>query len=396
MIRPIALVMPALSVATLFVAAHGLASAASQPATLDLRAANEPLSALIMRIAHQCHASLAIDSALQNALFQPVTISDEQATANAAWKDALTLLANDQHVSLALLGDQLVVMDANDEFRKRLVRRTYDIRVPTREIVQVPGPRLDLPVPGDRIWDSLEPLGYENHLEAGGLVDDLKHAVRPSTWERAGVDILLDEQEHFLTITTLPEIHDEVLAYLKLQEHRAARQVVCRIHRLPDGLAPQPPTISADAWRKLADGGGAPIATFVMLDAQQNHHFCGTQSTVTADGDIIQGIYDPIVSVVSQGLSVDVEPVVTCDGVIATIGFNGAAGLTWDPTVISNDAGKPKLTIRTPRTQLDLSRDSRLIPTDGAALVRFAERTYALTFEVVNLPEAKVESKPIK
>ena len=360
------------------------AQAASQPENIDLRVDHAPLATLIERIARQCDAGLVIDSSLQDLMNRAVTINVKE----AAWKDALALLASEYRISLSLVDDRLQVVDADAEFRKQLVTKTYDVRTLTQALENFPGPSLDIPEPGGHGAMLLPPIEGDERPEAAEIGDTIRRHVHPEMWQRSGMSIGQYSPE--LVITATPEIHNDILVFLQQLERTAARQVVCRVFRLPDNGALLPAVFDAKAWQAASGGGagsGAPLATFIMLDAQQNHHFSGAQSRYVADADVVQGIYDPIVTVLSKGLMVEVKPEVTIDGVIATTRFEATVDSSWTSEEIVDTAGKSQVSVRQPQIRSDISNDTRLVPIGGASVLRFAERTYVMTFEVVNLPE---------
>ncbi len=374
---------PALTVTLMATLIAGSAQAASQPETIDLRVDHAPLVTLIERIARQCDAGLAIDSSLQEQMSREVTLNAR----DAPWKEAVALLESEYRISLTLVADRLNVVNADAEFRNRLVSRTYDVRVLTLPIDDFPGPKLDIAEPGSAGCYLMPPHQATPSSASAEISATIRRQIRPSWWTRDGMEI--SELNGALIITALPDIHAEILAFLQRLERAAAREVVCRVYRLPDNIAPLPAVLDAKAWRALAPTSGAPIATFAMLDSQTNHHFSGTQAIYVSDADVVQGIYDPIMSLVSHGLAVDVEPVVTIDGVVVTTRFSATINHDVTSAPVIDSAGKAVIDVQLPRTELDASNDSRLVPLGGAAGLRFAERTYALTFEVVTFTEPK-------
>jgi hypothetical protein len=356
------------------------ATAATQPDTIDLRVDRAPLFTLIERIARQCDAGLAVDGALGDTMRREITLNAK----DAPWKDALALLESEYGIALALDDGRLVVTDADAEFRKKLVQRTYDVRSLTKPLENYPGPNLDIPEAGGQGAKLLPPIEPESAPEASDLVDTLQKHVRPESWTRAGVAI--EEYSGAMVVTQTPEIQTEVQAFLERLERTAAREVVCRAWRIAAPHDANAPVADAATWARWAKDAGTPIASFVMIDGQQNHHFSGTQMMYIADANVVQGVDDPIVTVLRSGLGIDVEPQATLDGVIATIRFTATVDQQWTQAPVLDPAGRPLITVALPRTLLDTSRDSRLVPKGGAAVLRFGDRAYALTFEVLDWP----------
>jgi hypothetical protein len=353
------------------------AVAANQPATLDLRADREQLFTLLERIAKQCDAGLAVEAAVGDQMAHQVTIKAK----DAAWKDAVALLASDYGIALTLTGDRLVVSAAGEEQRRRLVRRAYEVGNLTRDLPAYPGPSLEIPEPGGQGAKLLPPVEPESKPEGAEILDTIQRYVRPQEWARDGVSI--STYNTLIIIWQTPEVHAEIAALLERLERAAAREVVCRAYRLP--AAPDVgPVVNADAWSTLAKSAGSPIASFVCIDGQQNHHFSGTQSLYVADTDIVQGVNDPIMTVLSRGLAIDVGPHATVGGVLVALRFDQTTDSQITPSEIDDPAGKPLATIGQPRLALDVAHDCRLVPPGGAAVLRFGPRAYALTFEVLD------------
>jgi hypothetical protein len=352
------------------------AGAASQPATVDLRVEKATLSALIERIAKQCDAGVAMHTGVEAAMRQQVTVMAK----DAKWSDAVSLLEHEYNVTIALVGDRLEVSDADSEFAKRLVRRMYDVRTLVIPEESFPGVDLDIPEPGGRGAMLLPPITSDRKPETSQIAEVLKQ-VRPESWQRGGVSIEI--YQGGLVVWQLPEVHDEILALLQRLERAAARQVVCRIYRLAKPPADASTVVTGDQWMAIGPSAGAPIGCFVSLDQQVNHLFAGVQQTYIADADVVQQAYDPIVTVLSQGLCVEVEPHVTIDGIVATTRLTATVEQDGGSAPVIDARGKALVTIKAPRLRADLARDTRLIPRGGAAIYRFGDRTYAVSFEAV-------------
>jgi hypothetical protein len=379
-----ALLIPVLSL----LAAGSALAAAAQPATLDLRADKQPLFALVERIARQCDAGLIVHHELQARMQAPVTIIAK----DAKWNDAIALLASEYHIALKLAGDRLEVTDADGEFRKRLVMVTYDLRHLTAVLDSFPGPDLDIPEPGGAGSRLLPPIEPETKPEINEFIEIVQKQVAPESWTREGVAI--EDYNGAMVVTQVPEIQAQVAALIAQFERTTARQVVCRCYRLAQAPGEGAPVLDAKAWQAAAQGLAPPVATFVTLDEQGNHHFSGVQRAYIADADVNQETFDPIVSILSSGLGVDVEPRVTISGVLATVRLDATIAQRFTVAQVNDGRGQKLLPLEMPDASSDTSRDTRLVPPGGAALYRFGERTYALTFEVLDYAKAAPAAKP--
>jgi hypothetical protein len=362
-------------------------NAATQPATLDLRADKEPLFTLIERIARQCDAGLLIHHSLQERMDAEVTIVAK----DAKWADAMALLSNEYHIVITLNGDRIEVSDADREFRKRLVTIIYDVRSLTTSMANFPGPELSIPEPGGTGTRLLPPVSSEKVQQIDEFITLMKNQVAPHSWERPGTS--LEDFNGQIVVTNVPEIQTQVAALIAQLERATARQVVCRCYRLPQ-MPDSSAVIDAKAWQTLSANLPAPVAVFVSLDEQQNHHFSGQQRTYLADADVNQGIFDPIMSIINNGIAFDIEPHVTINGVLATVRLSSTSAQRWSVTQINDARGQSLMPIETPEVTSDNSRDTRMIPSGGASLYRFGEHAYAITFEVLDYAQAKAAAKP--
>jgi hypothetical protein len=368
------------------------APAAQQPATIDLHTENAPLLQLVERISRQCDAGLVVDSAAVPSLGKEVTIQAR----DAKWDQAMDLLANEYGIAVHLVGDRLEITSVDEEQRKRLEVRFYDIRTLTTGVAAYPSPELDIPEPGGEGSRLLPPIEDTAPPELNEVVEIVKARVAPGTWDRAGVAI--EDFNGAVVITQTPEVHAEIAALLVELERVAARQVICRAWDLGPG-APSAATLDAEGWRQASAKAGSPIAVFPARDGQQNHHFSGVQRAYIADADVVQTVMDPIAAVVSSGLTVDLVPSVTVGGVLVTTRLSATIAQGQAASVVRDGAGDPEAAIELPSRTIASGRDLRLVPPGGAALYAIGDRTYALTFEVVSAPAPAApaaEAKPTR
>ena len=362
-------------------------NAATQPATLDLRADKEPLFTLIERIARQCDAGLLIHHSLQERMDAEVTVVAK----DAIWADAMALLSNEYHIVITLNGDLIEIDDADRDFRKRLVTITYDVRSLTTSMANFPGPELAIPEPGGTGGRLLPPISSEKVQQIDELITLVKNQVAPNSWERSGTS--LEDFSGQIVVTTVPEIQTQVAALIAQLERTTARQVICRCYRLPQ-VPDSSAIIDAKAWQALSANLPTPVAVFVSLDEQQNHHFSGQQRAYLADADVNQGTFDPIMSIINSGITFDIEPHVTINGVLATVRLSATSAQRWNIAQVNDAKGQSFMPIETPEVTSDNSRDTRMIPLGGASLYRFGDHAYAITFEVLDYAQAKAAVKP--
>ncbi|GDY14541.1 hypothetical protein LBMAG53_34190 [Planctomycetota bacterium] len=353
----------------------GCAAAAQQPATVDLRADQQILYVLVERLAKQCDAGLIVDHNLQDRLGTTVTLVAK----DAPWNDAIAMLASEYHLTVRLVGNRLEVTDADTEARKRLETRIYDVRTMLVSTPDFPGPELATPAIGTAAARYLPGIESEALPNINELVELVQHQIAPSSWTDGLAKI--SESGGMLTVTQSPEIQRQVAGLLARLERSAARQVVVRCFRLT--AAPAAATVDAATWKSLG-ADLQPAAVFVTQDEQQNHHAVLEQRNYVGDLDIVQGIYDPVVATIARGLVVDVQPSVTNQGVVATVKLAASADQKLPTTKVQAGDGRWLADITLPDASFDSAKDTRLIPSGGAAIYQLGGRIYAITCEVLD------------
>ncbi len=356
--------------------------AATQPEILDLRVEKQPLSVLIERIARQCDAGLVVNHSLQNRMAEEVSINAK----DAKWKDATRLLADEYHIAITLVADRLVVSDADEEFRKRLVSVSYDMRALSAPLEGFPGPDLSIPEPGAMGSRLLPPIEPEAKPEVNEFIELVQRQVEPDSWKRIGVNI--SEYNGAMVITQVPEIQLQIAALITRLERATAREVVCRCYRMAQVPADLGAVIDAKALQALGELP-APAAVFVTLDEQQNHHFSGVQRRIIDDADVNQAVQQPVVTVIADGLVVDIDPHVTIAGVLSTTRLSATVSHRLGSSAIAEANGKEIVMLDIPDHTLDRIRDTRLVSPGGAAIYRFSDRTYLVAFEVLDYLKVK-------
>lgn len=352
-------------------------SAASPPATVDLRVEDKPLFTLLERIARQCDAGISVDHHVQDRLDQAVTINARDAN----WTDAMLLLRQQHRLAVRLEGDRLVVEDADGELRRSLVATRYDIRHLLAGKVGFPGPCLSTPEPGGTGSRLLPPIEAASRPEALSLIELLQQRVAPGRWnETQGTHIV--NEGGVLTVFQVPAVQAQVAAVLRELEGQLLRQVQIRLWRLPAATVVEGEMLDRAAFAALAKTLGPPSLAFVTGNEQQNHGYVGTQRSAILDADVVQQRFDPIVSVLADGLALEVQPQSTRAGVVVTCRLDAAA--SGDPlsTPIREAQGRTIMPLDLPDRRHDTVRCTLLIADGGAAILRFGERAYAVQAEV--------------
>lgn len=351
------------------------ATSAERPATLDLHVENAPLATLIERIARQCDAGLAVDASAMGKLTDAISLRADEAT----WEQASALLADQYGIAIDLIGDRLHVTSADAEFRKRLVMRFYDIRTLTAGMTAFPGPELTTPQAGD--WGSrmLPPIEDTAPPELNEFIEIARTYVAPASWDRGGVSI--EEYGGSMVIIQTPEAHADLADLLIRLEAGAARQLVCRVYEV-GGAIPEGAVIDQARWNDLLPRAGQPIGVAVMRDGQQNNFYAASQRAVITEADIVSGVTDPVVTVIGNGISVDVRPQLTIGGVVAEMRLQATRSQSFTSSDLNNAGGETIVAIAKPANDVVAIGDTRLIPAGGAALYRVGDRTIAVAFEV--------------
>ncbi len=354
-------------------------TAATQPEHLDLRLGREPLAQVLDTIASQCDAGLVVHHGVQARLAGQTMLNVRK----ISWSDAARWLAAEHRLTMRLVGNHLEIGDADRAFRARLVTATYDLQSLTAPAPALPGPDLDIPEPGGYGSRLLPPIEPASIPEVNEFIELVQRQVAPDTWTIPGVAIR--QHNESIVVIQVPEVQQQIAEFIATLERVAARQVIVRCHRLPapDAATATATVLDATAWSAMAKDLGAPAGVVQVLDEQQNHFFSGIQSAMIIDADVNQEAFDPVVTVISQGLAIDVDTRVTHAGVVATVRFNASTRQKITTAPVTSTAGKVLVAIELPEQEHQRSRDTRIVPNGGAALYRFGDQVYALSFEVL-------------
>lgn len=351
--------------------------AAPPPATIDLRVEDQPLLTLIERIARQCEVGLVAHRGTVETLGEEVSIYAK----DAKWADAVDLLRTEYRLELRLTDKRLEVLDADADFRQRLEKRYYPTAQLTTSLDDYPAPHLGLEADD-------ETRGGGGILDfADGpapLIEDLADLVRNSTgdgvesWERDGVEISNDGRT--LSVLHLPSVHDSIEVFLARLERNTARQLICRLHRLP-ATTTASGVLGARQYRELTRNL-TPETSFVVADGQRNHHFTGVVRRYTADAESVEQLFEPVVGLMRTGLMLDVTPHVTRKGVLCNILAAQCSSPRSEGSPIADASGQVMVDIELPAMLYETVADSQLIPQGGGAVYSLGQLRYGVSFEV--------------
>jgi type II secretory pathway component GspD/PulD (secretin) len=106
------------------------------------------------------------------------------------------------------LQDEAILISTTDGVRGDAEMRIYDIRDLTLGLTQFPGPRLEIPEPGDTGSSLIPEIADENPPDIGELMEIIQEVVAPESWGDEGVD--LAEYNGSMVVTQTPDVHDQI------------------------------------------------------------------------------------------------------------------------------------------------------------------------------------------
>jgi hypothetical protein len=345
----------------------------AESAVIDLQADKQPVALVLEQIASRLHVGLVVDATAAEKLQVPASIDLH----DASLRDISMVLSGLGLEISYQLGWIQVGMSMPKE---RLLTKSYPAHSLTFGKTNYPGIDLAIPEPGGLGSRTLSPIEAETAPETNEVIDILRKTVAPESWDAPGVSI--NEDMVSIVVTQSAGVHALIAAKLAELERSYGRQLICRVYAVTvdDNT---PPILAQPAWTAMLAQCHAPVAAFVLLNGTQNNHFCGTQRSYVADGDNVQEGIDPIISVLSQGLSVDTTPQITVDGVLANMRLTQSTSDMSVFDTMKDDQGNHLLELENPRVERLSARETRLIPYGGAALYRIGGRAYAVSFEKV-------------
>ena len=189
--------------------------------------------------------------------------------------------------------------------------------------------------------------------------------VEPETWDRQGVS-LEEISSGQMAVIHVPEVHEKIVATLERIEHIASRRVEAAVYRMKFAEAPSKMTLSPDEWNQLKEKPLQLHGNILLRDGQRNHHSSGILRELLTDHDVSEGSFDPIMSVVRDGFSIDVTPQITVAGVLTTARISGGFSGEQKRVPMESD-GENLAELSMQKRQYGESNDTRLIPFNGAA-----------------------------
>lgn len=351
------------------------AAPSAPPETVDLRVDDQPLLVLLERIARQCDRGLVVDADLVETLGRKVTIDAR----GVAWSEAVDLFRREYRLTIQVTERRIEVVDSDESFRRQLVRRAYPVAQLTEPLRNYEAPHLGSGHRSDAAGAGLLSLGEGDVVLIDELLEWIKAAIRSETWDQDAVEIFVDESDNWLRVRQLPALHEALSAFLHELERNVARQLVCRLIRLPDGEYAD--VLTAEELGPLI-AGHVPLAAFVLADGQRNHHFQGITQRFTADVETVHEAIDPVVADLRTGWVLDVEPHITRDGILCNLFIGRAANPEFATRELRSDADTVLAEFALPSIDVEGCADTRLIPRDGAAVHRLEGVPYAVQFVV--------------
>lgn len=358
--------------------ATALLTAAELPTSVNIAIKARPLIDLVDRLARACDAGLLVQARVVDRLGVVATYEFN----DAAWMDVADILAKDHRLLVRLNRDRLEVDDLDADLRARLVQRSYPIRMlfglPAEQRDTI---NLSLPDPGGIGSRLLPPIVPAEPLNTVGLSELIRASVKPGEWPE--VTSVGEYDADRTLVTQTPDMQGQVAEWLTATERKHA--VMVQITLVALSRDPGATVLDAAAWQLASAGAGAPLGVIVVPDRGMNFHWSGTRRHVLMDVDRIQGVYDPIMTVIADGLRVSASPAITVAGVRLDAVLQLVDGQKLGERAVTTADGTPLLTLTTVERAESRVADTRLVPPGGAAVYRLGERVIAAAVQVVRL-----------
>ena len=254
-------------------------------------------------------------------------VDDIPAREALSWLGKLTGLDYEFH------DKEIIVSTRWNVMRKRIVLKTYDIKTLARMFTQFPGPEMG-PEGGEYGYgagggpiDISEDVVVARPLEAGIVADLIRESVQPTEWA-AELGTSIESRDDMLVVMHTPEVHAEIETLLIQFTRRVNKMVSFEVSAFrmpsaavdaalascrPDGTLAEEGLRLADASTAAEQGRLLASTRFTCYDGQRVHSYGGRQGTYVSDYDATGAIYDPVVSSTSEGLLVDVTPIISGD-----------------------------------------------------------------------------------
>ena len=325
---------------------------------------------LCASLADQSRVGLLADATAMQLLQKKISIKAK----DVVWADVQFLLSDSYGLSVTL-DDSYLRLRARAEDVDSISGQiaVYDMRLLCSYANMHPGPHLGIPVPDADIGNICTEIAGESDYEAEDFADLLDDMLNVSE-ERAEFSVRNGQ------ICTLAEAdtHQKINEILSTLEDAAARQLHCRIYDVTDKKAQlgQQHVLSATDWQAL--NARHCIGNFTLLNQVRNHYFCGAVHAYISDLDVVGDNYDPVIARIGSGLVVDVDGEMTVAGVVLTLQAQFVSEPSFATKRVSNGAGQAITTLKEPQIDVAQTQDARLVPYNGAALLRLGDKIYAL------------------
>ena len=334
--------------------------------SLTLSANDKPVMYLCESIAKQCKAGLIVETDVTARMSAKVSIQAKK----LSWQDVSKFFAETYDLQIEKSGDFLVVSSMELKRSENLKMNIYNPSLLNCVIDAYPGPLLHISEPGSDGGNLMTEIVMEEMIDVEGLIDLFDVFLDDMEFEAQEVNGLV----HVLSDDV---IHAQIKRLVDNVEEQVVRQIACRIYDVSDKAeAIHKTVLDARSWKALRARNC--IGNFTVLDTSRNHFYAGESLDYLSDVDLVGDDYDPVISRITTGLVVDVSAQMTADGIVMNIRAVdcGDVLVKEDPVL---DASKREITKRQDISVKSSSlQDARLVPFNGAAILRLGKKTYAL------------------
>ncbi len=334
--------------------------------SLTLSVKEKTLLYLCESVAKQCRVGLIAGPLAIGRLEKKVTINARKIT----WKDATEFFADAYNLKLSVDEKYLMVQWIDDEVEEEQTIEVYNPTLIKYEPTMYPGPKLSIPEPGSDEGNLVTEIEGEQVLNIDDLVDLLDIYLEEDHFEA-------NEVNNIVYVLASEAVHAKIKKALGIIETNALRQMHCRIYDVTDKAAAiKSSVLSAAEWKALQ--AAKCIGNFTLPDGVRNHFYVGESIDYLSDLDLVGDDYDPVISTIGSGIIIDVAGEMTVDGLLLTVqaveGRNPV--LTENPV---QDALGNEITKRQDiKLKMASVQDSRLVPYNGATIIRLGKKVYAL------------------
>jgi len=357
-----------------FVVSSTLVAEDALPA-LTIDAQERTVVEVITSMANQARLNVVVmDSSLDNVLAQRVTLQTDK----RPWVEVTDLLRARYQIAIHVEKSTLTVVSSRKEALRDYSLQVYDVRSLIHGVVTFPGVDLSAGVgPGSTAGLLQREYGDGAPMEIAELKEQILSQVVSGGWNEFS---FIKEWNGMLAISQTKENHQKIESFLAQYEVLIGRQVIARVYRVP-APADASVIVKGDALTALVNQGTL-YALVPCRNNCENSHFSGTQRRILADLDIVQNRMDPITSIVCDGLTVQIRPVITVGGILADMQLQYAPTLTSTKLPVTNVSGQLIAGIDQVQQHLAYTSDKRLVPLDQGTLYQLGDQCFLVTFSV--------------